>query len=1015
MIDLFGVKLKTTPLKILAAVIILSAVCFGAAAFLLDGTARIVSASACLASAVAFVLLIVQTKLIKQNMAYCDGLSASCPETLHIVYNVNTQSSIIPEELFELSGMDKSSYKTSDGYVYAGRGEYLRVIAQLTEKPEGDSENIYQAPGSDDKWYKVISFDAGSCRYTLANNASDIVLARGLIRSLRDYDSVTSLLGYEAFTESLKDMLAKGQNCCVVQFHINGLEKITSAVSYAAAEKVLIKIASALKAFLTGDSIAGRRNTNEFIMAINGVSHDSLKNMIAEVFSGVNKAAAQCAEELKLPVAVFCGYCLCPEQVSALDDILSAADFAAFEAESAASAIPQKFNQVSFGKRREDYHRIQVFDDLISGNEIDYWFQPIVDARTGEIHGYESLMRPRAVSGIKFTPGDVLSLAKEQNMLDEIERLTFFNTIAKVYENQDLFKDRKVFLNSIPSCSLTENDYKYLLENYEPLFGYLVVEITESSEMSLKTIETLRQRFVSHKSLLALDDYGTGYSNESNLLKSQPNYIKIDRSLLTGINSNAQKQHLVSNMISFASKHDIRIIAEGIETAEELETVINLGADLIQGFFTCRPQSVILRDIPAEIRELIVEINLRRTRKERRIFEANGTEIVDIASAALQGYTDIVVAGSRVTVTNKNHRAIPINFVFPKGSESTLTLDNITVESMDRPAIILEEGANVKIDLKGTNTITGAGVRVPAGSRAVFTGDGDLSVTCDSHGACIGGGKSEDFGEIVFNSSGTVTAAANDDISIAIGGGIAKGSLIKMVQGRIVIRTTGEKTIGMGFISGNCEISLVKGVLDIESSGAEAVGLGAFKGDIRLSTCADVSTVCSGDTCACIGGLADSKGTIEINEGHIFTKANAKNAVGIGGIGSEINTVVHSGSVTVRAEGGNICGIGDRSEKGSVTIESGKLELNILSGNCVTFGAPTEKTVVFGGNIAGNTVEDIKAVNTFGEPLTMHKFDSVGEFIREVRSGGGTYRYVAESGGNNEVNVFLPDNYEFIG
>lgn len=1012
--DLFGVKLKTMPLQILAAVLALSAAGFGAAVFFLDGSGRIVALSACIASVIALALLLVQAKLIKQNKAYCDGVSSCYPEMLHIVYNVNTQASVIPEELFTLSGMDKTKYRTSEGYVYAGRGEYLRVIAQLTEKPESETENIYQAPGSDDKWYKVISFDAGPCRYTLANNASDLVLAKGLIRSLRDYDSVTSLLGYEAFTESLRDMLAKDRSCCVIQFHINGLEKITSAVSYAASEKVLIRISSALKAFLTGDSIAGRRNTNEFIMAINGVSHDSLKNMIAEVFSGINKAAAQCSEELKLPVAVFCGYCLCPEQVSVLDDILSAADFAAFEAESAGSAIPQKFNQVSFEKRREDYHRIQVFDDLISGNEIDYWFQPIVDARTGEIHGYESLMRPRAVSGIKFTPGDVLSLAKEQNMLDEIERLTFFNTIAKVYENQDLFKDRKVFLNSIPSCSLTENDYKYLLENYEPLFGYLVVEITESSEMSLKTIETLRQRFVSHKALLALDDYGTGYSNESNLLKSQPNYIKIDRSLLTGINSNAQKQHLVSNMISFASKHDIRIIAEGIETAEELETVINLGADLIQGFFTCRPQSVILRDIPAEIRELIVEINLRRTRKERKIFEANGTEVVDIASAALQGYTDIVVAGSRVTATNRNHRAIPINFIFPKGSESTLTLDDVAVESMDRPAILLEDGANVKIELKGTNTITGAGVRVPASTRVVFTGDGDLSVTCDSHGACIGGGKSDDFGEIIFNSSGTVTAVANDDISIAIGGGIAKESLIKLVQGRLVVRTTGEKTIGVGFISGKGEITLIKGVLDIESSGAEVVGAGTFRGDLKLGTCADVSTVCSGNVCACIGGHSDSCGIVEINEGHIFTKANAKVAVGIGGIGSEINAVIHSGSVAVRAEGGNICGIGDRSDKGSVTVESGRLDLNILSGNGVTLGAPTEKTVIFGGNIMGNTIEDIKAVNTFGEPLSMHKFDCTGKFIREVRSSGGDYRYVADSSENNAVNVFLPDNYEFI-
>lgn len=1008
--------LNYKPLLLMTGILPAAAVACLVGAFFADGGSKLILIGA----AAVFLLLLIpifkQIGAIKQANKLLEALEENIPDLRYLVFNASADTAVVPEEFCDIANITRTPESTCGKMVFADRDRYVKLLSALTADPSDEFQNVYRSPLNSERWYSVVTFDAGYCSYTIITDATDKVHSRDMIRDLRSYDSTTKLLSYEAFTEALAAVTAKGLGCCVVQFHINGLERITSVIDYAAAERVLISISDCLKSFVSNEIIAGRRNSNEFVMLINGPDHDSVKNMVSEICSRVNKNAAQCSDELKLPVYSYCGYCLCPEQASELNSILSAADFAAFEAESAGSSIPQKFNPVSFEKRQEDYRRIQVFDDLISGNEIDYWFQPIVDARTGEIHGYESLMRPRTIEGVKFTPFDVLTLAQEQNMLDEIERLTFFNTITKVYENQDLFKDRKVFLNSIPSCCLSENDYNYLLENYVALFDYLVIEITESSEMSLKTIEKLRERFVSHKSLIALDDYGTGYSNESNLLKSQPNYIKIDRSLLTGIDSNAQKQHLVSNMINFASKHDIKVIAEGIETAEELETVINLDVDLIQGFFTCRPQAVILREISADVKELIAEINLRRKRGDKKVFEVADNETVDCTKAALSGFTDILITGRRATVTSKSSRCVPISITIPRGINCDITFDNISIEGLDRPAVMVEEGAVANISINGKNHIKGEGIRVPKGARVLFIGDGELDMECDVNGkACIGGGASEDFGEIVMNMTGDISVSANCDASVGIGGGLADGSTLKLVQGNVKIRTTGEKTVGMGFYKGNGIISLIKGTLDIESCGATAVGLGVMKGNISLESCVDLKVTCSGDSCACVGAHNGSTGIVQINSGNVAIDVKSKEATGIGGVGANLETIIHSGSVSVHGEGGMLYGLGDSSGDGTLTIESGYVNLFILSANGKAAGVANGKTVIFGGNIVSNTIDDIQAVGPYDLPLKMHRIKCSGPFNKEIKSSKGTYSYVAENDENlDELCIYLPEDAEVV-
>ena len=106
---------------------------------------------------------------------------------------------------------------------------------------------------------------------------------------------------------------------------------------------------------------------------------------------------------------------------------------------------------------------------------------------------------------------------------------------------------------------------------------------------------------------IAIDDYGTGHSNIVNLLRYSPQIIKIDRFLITAIQSDTNKQLFFRSTVEFAHMNNMKVLAEGVETSDELECVINLGADLIQGFFTGRPAPEPAAGLAEDIRALILK------------------------------------------------------------------------------------------------------------------------------------------------------------------------------------------------------------------------------------------------------------------------------------------------------------------------------------------------------------------------------------------------------------------------
>ncbi|MBR1739622.1 MAG: EAL domain-containing protein [Ruminococcus sp.] len=241
------------------------------------------------------------------------------------------------------------------------------------------------------------------------------------------------------------------------------------------------------------------------------------------------------------------------------------------------------------------------FEMLVEKNLFDYHFQPIVDAKTGEIVAYEALMRPHR--SVNMAPMEVIETAEQYDRLDDIERATMFNVLRTISEKLDSFKGRKVFINSIPGHFLHGQEYNDFIKKYEKYLDTMVVEITEGSTVSDEELSLIRK--INNGMLpIAIDDYGTGHSNIVNLLRYSPQIIKIDRFLVSNIQDDTNKQLFFRSTVEFAAMNDIKVLAEGVETAEELKCVIKLGADYIQGYFTGRPAPEPLDEIDPEIKKI---------------------------------------------------------------------------------------------------------------------------------------------------------------------------------------------------------------------------------------------------------------------------------------------------------------------------------------------------------------------------------------------------------------------------
>ena len=268
------------------------------------------------------------------------------------------------------------------------------------------------------------------------------------------------------------------------------------------------------------------------------------------------------------------------------------ADFAMYQVKHSHKGRMCDFDIGSYHQEAYAAQTQQDFELLLQEELVSYHFQPIYSARSGRVAAYEALMRVDLPT--LHSPAQVMQLAHETGRLYEVERITVFHS-SEIFQRMQaqglLQSDALLFINSIANVNLTVEDVEEYAQRYPELLKRLVVEITEQEDLDRACLERKRN-IPGFSGSFALDDYGSGYSNELNLLELSPRYIKIDISIVRGIDTDRDKQQIVSNIVAYAHARSMQLIAEGIETEAQLRTVIGLGVDLLQGYYLSRPAAV---------------------------------------------------------------------------------------------------------------------------------------------------------------------------------------------------------------------------------------------------------------------------------------------------------------------------------------------------------------------------------------------------------------------------------------
>ena len=430
----------------------------------------------------------------------------------------------------------------------------------------------------------------------LAEDMTTTVLEQQRIEHERDYDTLTGLYRRRAFDRACDALFQQPEKlgcAALLMMDLDNLKQINDTYGHDWGDQYIRQTGQCFAANTPANTICSRLSGDEFLIFFYGYQDQKqLRAQLELLSAALQRSVSILPNGRQLHISISGGIAWYPTDGHDLLTLKKYADFAMYQVKHSHKGRMCDFDIGSYHQEAYAAQTQQDFERLLQEELVSYHFQPIYSARSGRVAAYEALMRVDLPT--LHSPAQVMQLAHETGRLYEIERITVFHSseIFQRLQAQGLLQsDALLFINSIANVSLTVEDVEEYAQRYPELLKRLVVEITEQEDLDRACLE--RKRNVpGFSGSFALDDYGSGYSNELNLLELSPRYIKIDISIVRGIDTDRDKQQIVSNIVAYAHARSMQLIAEGIETEAQLRTVIGLGVDLLQGYYLSRPAAV---------------------------------------------------------------------------------------------------------------------------------------------------------------------------------------------------------------------------------------------------------------------------------------------------------------------------------------------------------------------------------------------------------------------------------------
>lgn len=406
-----------------------------------------------------------------------------------------------------------------------------------------------------------------------------------------DIDGLTRLQNRNNYKEKIKKIIDEEPNKygALIYCDIDNLKFVNENYGHNNGDVYIKTMGDKLRIFEKYKSVLSRPSGDEFIIYIHGFDNENevikvVENKINKIREGSFYTTANVKEKMRFST----GIAIYDSDSKDIDKLIEYADFALSNAKKKSKGEITFYDKKSFEKSAFSFINKGYLDDFLEKEILEFAFQPIVDANTFDVYGYEALMRPQL--DVINTPLLLLQLAKAESKLDKVEKLVFKNVLHKIIENKDKLNDYKVFINSISNQAITSDELETYVGEDKDILENIVIEITEQEYADDNLLEKKTEMFRKYNTLIALDDYGAGYSNEFTLLSGIYDIIKIDMKIVHGIDTDSERQEIVKSILKVADINNYKVLAEGVETIEQVKILRKLGIHYLQGYFFGKPQ-----------------------------------------------------------------------------------------------------------------------------------------------------------------------------------------------------------------------------------------------------------------------------------------------------------------------------------------------------------------------------------------------------------------------------------------
>lgn len=417
------------------------------------------------------------------------------------------------------------------------------------------------------------------------------------IEQLAYHDGLTGLYNRVAFMKYaykiFHDASVGASKHAIFFIDLDNFKNINDTLGHDYGDLLLKDVSDRMLSCIASDNILARNGGDEFLILKNRFDTvDDLENFASQLVNVVHHPFILNDETAVVSMSV--GIAVFPNNGLTVSELIKNADIAMYNAKNSGKNSYRFFDSYMEDDVNRKNDLADILSHVIDKNEIYLQYQPQVNVESGQVTGYEALMRIESELVGFISPAEFIPIAEETGIINILGEWAL---IEACNFNQVLIKSGFGPLRVSVNVSTTQLKDDHLIDIIKSIpektgmdLKHLEIEITESVlmnsfEHNLKLINQMKELGCS----IALDDFGTGYSSFNYLTQIPIDTLKIDKSFIDGICSNEKDRCIADSIIDLAHKMDISVVAEGVEDNEQLQILQNQFCDTLQGYLFSKP------------------------------------------------------------------------------------------------------------------------------------------------------------------------------------------------------------------------------------------------------------------------------------------------------------------------------------------------------------------------------------------------------------------------------------------